>query len=396
MPVVKGVRLSTAATAIRYKDRDDLLLVEVAEGSAVAGVFTRSSTAAAPVIWCREALASGEAPRALVVNAGNANAFTGKRGFDAVYATVDALAGELGIAKGAIYVSSTGVIGQPLAVEKIVSHFPALHASLGGERWSQAGDAIRTTDTFIKLSPRKVLIGDTLVAINGFAKGSGMIAPNMATMLAYVFTDAAVEPATLQEILEITNEASFNSITVDGDSSTNDTLLAFATGKAGNRPIASLSDPAATAFVTAFQEVLVDLALQVVRDGEGATKLVQVRVQGGESDASAKRIAMAIANSPLVKTAIAGEDPNWGRIVMAVGKTDEPVDVLALEIRIGGHLIAQHGGLIDGYDETPVAAYMKGQEIEIFVGVGAGAGSARVWTCDFTHDYISINAHYRS
>lgn len=392
---VDGFRIATGGTAIRYKDRDDLLLVEMDEGTVAAGVFTQSSTRAAPVLWCEWALKSGSA-RALVVNSGNANAFTGSQGDVAVSETVRAVVEMLHCGDEQVYISSTGVIGQPLQVEKIVSMLPEMGMHLKTDAWLAAADAIRTTDTFPKVAMRRVLVGETMVTINGIAKGSGMIAPNMATMLGYIFTDAAISQKALQEIVRESNEVSFNSITVDGDTSTNDTLLAFASGKAGNEMIEDIDTALATAFCTGFQEVMCELAQQIVRDGEGATKFIRVRVQGAATNESARKIALSIANSPLVKTAIAGEDPNWGRIVMAVGKTDEPIDVSQLAVSIGAYPITQGNGLVAGYDEKPVAEYMKGEDIEISVKVGLGRGSSTVWTCDLTHDYITINAHYRS
>lgn len=392
---IEGFKVATGATKIRYKDRDDLLLVEMEEGTVVAGVFTQSSTRAAPVTWCEFALKSGSA-RALIVNSGNANAFTGALGDHAVSDTVNAVSALLHCADEQVFVSSTGVIGQPLQVNKIVEQLPLMRHNLKADHWHAAADAIRTTDTFAKVATRRVLVGETMVTINGIAKGSGMIAPNMATMLGYVFTDAVISQSALQEIVNETNAVSFNSITVDGDTSTNDTLLAFASCKAGNQRIEDIDTPIATAFSTGFQEVMCDLAQQIVRDGEGASKFIRVRVQGAATNESARKIALSIANSPLVKTAIAGEDPNWGRIVMAVGKTDEPVDVSHLAVSIGPHPITEGNGLVAGYDETPVAAYMKGEEIEINVKVGLGRGASTVWTCDFTQTYITINAHYRS
>lgn len=392
---VKGVRLSAVSANIRYKDRLDLMLAELVEGTTVAGVFTQSTTAAASVNWCRNALKTGTA-RAVIVNAGNANALTGDAGRQAVEETVAAVSTQLTCEKEQVFVSSTGVIGQPLPTHKIVAALPRLQESLRDNGWMDAANAIRTTDTFVKTASRKVLIGDDMVHINGFAKGSGMIAPNMATMLGYVFTDAAVSQGALQDILNESNEVTFNSITVDGDTSTNDMVLAFATAQAGNTEIADMLAPHATAFVTALQEVLGELALQIVRDGEGASKLIMVDVLGAKSYESAKTIAMSIANSPLVKTAIAGEDPNWGRIAMAIGKTNEPIDLASMTIAIGPYQITRGDSLIDDYDEAPVAEYMKGQEINITVSVGNGRGTAKVWTCDLTHDYITINGDYRS
>lgn len=395
MPPVRGLRLATAATGIRYQGRDDLLLVEFAPGTAVAGAFTRSATAAAPVLWCRRALAGGRG-RGLVVNAGNANAFTGEDGERAVEQTAIAAAGLLGCSAEEIFAASTGVVGEPLPAERIVRALPRLHDGLGSGDWAAAAGAIATTDTFLKASARAAEIDGRPVVINGIAKGAGMIAPDMATMLAFVFTDAAIAPAALQDLLVAGVGRSFNCITVDGDTSTNDTLLAFATGAAGNAAVTDAHDPRAAGFRAALDDVLIDLATQVVRDGEGATKFVTVTVSGAESDGAARTIALAVANSPLVKTAIAGEDANWGRIVMAVGKAGERIDRDRLAIRIGGIAVAAGGGRVPDYDEAPVAAHMKNNEIEIGIDVGIGRGQATVWTCDLTHGYIDINASYRS
>jgi len=395
MPPVRGLRLATGATEIRYKGRDDLLLVELAAGTAVAGCFTRSATAAAPVLWCRQALPGGRA-RGLVVNAGNANAFTGADGDRAVEQTAIAAAGLLGCPAQEIFAASTGVIGEPLPADRILRMLPRLHGELGAGDWARAAQAIATTDTFLKASSRTAEIDGRPVGINGIAKGAGMIAPDMATMLAFVFTDAAIAPDALQRLLEGGVARSFNCITVDGDTSTNDTLLAFATGAAGNSGVGDALDPRVEGFRSALDAVLVDLATQVVRDGEGATKFVTVTVTGGESDAAARTIALSVANSPLVKTAIAGEDANWGRIAMAVGKAGERIDRDRLAIRIGGVAVTEAGGRAAGYDEAPVAAHMQGAEVDIDIDVGVGPGEATVWTCDLTHGYIDINASYRS
>jgi glutamate N-acetyltransferase/amino-acid N-acetyltransferase len=395
MPPVRGLRLATAAAGIRYQGRDDLLLVELAPKTAVAGAFTRSATAAAPVLWCRRALAGGRA-RGLVVNAGNANAFTGADGERAVEQTASAAAGLLGCAAEEIFAASTGVIGEPLPTERIVRALPRLHDGLGSGDWAAAARAIATTDTFFKASSRAAEIDGRPVVVNGIAKGAGMIAPDMATMLAFVFTDAAIAPGALQDLLVAGVGRSFNCITVDGDTSTNDTVLCFATAAAGNAVVADADDPRLSGFAAALDAVLTDLATQVVRDGEGATKFVTVTVTGADGDAAARTIALAVANSPLVKTAIAGEDANWGRIVMAVGKASERIDRDRLEIRIGGIAVAAEGGRVQGYDEAPVAAHMKQAEVDIGIDVGVGSGRATVWTCDLTHGYIDINASYRS
>jgi glutamate N-acetyltransferase/amino-acid N-acetyltransferase len=395
MPPVAGVRLATHACGLRYKGRDDVLLVELAEGTTAAGVLTRSTTASAPVLWCRKALRGGDA-RALVVNAGNANAFTGGAGEHAVEQTVEGACVVLGCRPNQVFVASTGVIGEPLPFEKIAAAFAELHLSLTESAWERAARAITTTDTFPKGSARRATIAGTPVAISGIAKGSGMIAPNMATMLAFVFTDAAIAPGALQVLLSAAADRSFNCITVDGDTSTSDTLLLFATGVGGNATIVDAGDPRLNDFRARLDEVMLDLAHQVVRDGEGATKFVAITVTGAENDAAARTIGLSIANSPLVKTAVAGEDANWGRIVMAVGKSGEKADRERISIRIGGYPVAEVGAAVPGYDETPVAAHMKGTDVEIAVDVGIGEGRATVWTCDLTHGYIDINADYRS
>jgi glutamate N-acetyltransferase/amino-acid N-acetyltransferase len=395
MPEVGGVRFATAACGLRYKGRTDLLVAELAPGSAVAGVFTRSLASSAPVDWCRKALRGGRA-RAVVVNSGNANAFTGKAGVAAVAATVAGAARLFGCRPTEVFVASTGVIGEKLAADKIVAALPALRDRLSASAWAEAAAAIMTTDTFPKGAARRARIGETEVAIAGFAKGSGMIAPDMATMLAFVFTDAKIPAKALQALLVRGNARSFNAITVDGDTSTSDTLLLCATGAAKHRRIAGAGDPALRDFRRALDEVLRDLAHQVVKDGEGAEKFVEIAVTGAASPRAARRIGFSIANSPLVKTAIAGADANWGRIVMAVGKAGEKADRDRLRIAIGGVAVAAKGGAVEGYDETPVVAHMKGRDIRIAVDVGVGKGAATVWTCDFTHGYIDINGSYRS
>ena len=393
IPAIGGVRTATVEAGIRYKGRDDLLLVELAPGTAIAGTLTRSLTASAPVEQCREALAGGRA-RAIVVNSGNSNAFTGRLGTAAVEHTVAAAAQALGCAKGEVFVSSTGVIGEPLPAEStIVEKLPGLAQSLSSGAWEGAARAIMTTDTFPKGASATARIGASTVTIAGIAKGSGMIAPDMATMLAYVFTDAAVPPGLLQRLTSRAVERSFNAITVDSDTSTSDTVLVAATGAAGNpEPDAAML----RGFARALEAVCRDLAHQIVRDGEGASKFVEIAVSGAASARAAKRIGLAIANSPLVKTAIAGEDANWGRIVMAVGKAGEKADRDALRIAIGGVEITRGGQVVPDYDETPVARHMQGQDIGIAVDVGVGRGRATVWTCDLTHGYIDINGSYRS
>ncbi|WP_298285211.1 bifunctional glutamate N-acetyltransferase/amino-acid acetyltransferase ArgJ [Acidocella sp.] len=393
LPAIAGVKLATAEAGIRYKGRTDVLLAAFAEGTTVAGVFTKNLCPGAPVTWCREVLGGGLA-RGLVVNAGNANVFTGAAGVKAVTETAAAAAATLGTSPDRIFLASTGVIGEKLPAARIVAALDGLKAGLEADRFAQAAHAIMTTDTFAKGATRTAMIGGVGVRINGIAKGSGMIAPDMATMLSFIFTDAAIPAPALQAMLAKGVEPTFNSVTIDSDTSTSDTVLAFATGQAGNAPT---EDPGELAdFRRALHEVMHDLALMVARDGEGAQKLVQITVEGAVSHHSAKRIAMAIANSPLVKTAVAGEDANWGRIVMAVGKAGEPADRDKLAVAVGGVWMAQAGGVVPGYDETPVVAHMKGREIEITVDIGLGEGRAVVWTCDLTHGYIDINGSYRS
>ncbi len=395
LPAIAGVKLATAESNIRYKNRPDLLLATMDEGTQAAGVFTTSLTAAAPVAWCKHILNSGKA-RAMVVNAGNANAFTGRKGMEAVEYIAQAASANLHCSPEHVYVASTGVIGEPLAYDKIAHAMPNLTSSLNGDAWNQAARSIMTTDTFMKVATVTVKIGDTPVTINGFAKGSGMIAPNMATLLAFVFTDAHIPAPILQEMLAQANTVSFNCITVDGDTSTNDTLLAFATCKAKHVPISSAEDKHIAPFQKALADLLTDLAIQVVKDGEGAQKLITIAVEDAESDKAAYTIAMTIANSPLVKTAIAGEDANWGRIVGAVGRAGENIQQDKITVSIGGITVAKDGARVPDYDETPVNAHMKGQDIHIHVDLGMGKGAATVYTCDLTHGYIDINGSYRS
>ena len=395
IPAVPGVLLSAGSCGLRYEGRKDVLLVSLDKGSQVAGVFTTSKTAAAPVHWCARSAKAGRA-RALIVNAGNANAFTGLAGEKSVQRTVDKVASLLGCPKSQVFVASTGVIGETLPDDRIRRALGGLKKKLGPGDWTGAASAIMTTDTFAKGAFRKVMIGDTEVTIGGIAKGSGMIAPDMATMLSFIFTDAKIPAAVLQTLVRRSVDRSFNAITVDGDTSTSDTVLLFATGAARHAKIASAGDAMLRAFCTALEELMIDLAHQIVRDGEGASKFVTVNVSGAKSAKAAKKIGLTIANSPLVKTAIAGEDPNWGRIVMAVGKSGEEADRDTLKISIGGIAVAEKGMVVAGYDEAPVAKHMKGQEIDIAVDLKIGKGAATVWTCDLTHEYISINADYRS
>ena len=398
MPVVPGVKLAACQAGIRYQNRTDLMMAVLDPGTTAAGVLTRSKTCSAPVLWCRENLKGGKA-RALVVNSGNANAFTGKRGSEAARITAEAAAKAVGCRPDEVYISSTGVIGEPLDASKFAHLLGDLAGKASANAWHDAARAIMTTDTFPKLATRKVALGATEVVINGFAKGAGMIAPDLATLLVYVFTDAAIVPGALQEMLAAGADKSFNCITIDSDTSTSDTLLLFATGAAASRGARRIDDVKSAdgqKFAGALRDLLHELALWVVKDGEGASKLVRIDVAGAESDTAARRIGFAIANSPLVKTAIAGEDPNWGRVVMAVGKSGEAADRDRLSIAFGDILVAKDGERAASYDEKTVARYMKGREIEIRVDLGLGAGQATVWTCDLTHDYISINADYRS
>jgi glutamate N-acetyltransferase/amino-acid N-acetyltransferase len=398
LPVVAGVHMAATYAAIRYKKpRPDLLLTVLDEGTAVAGVFTLSLTASAPVQRCRWALkAGGGTARALVVNAGNSNAFTGKLGEEAVDATVKTVCEVVGCTPEEVFVASTGVIGEPMAHGKLTAALPALADNLANDRWDEASRAILTTDTFPKLATATCVVGGKTVTLSGFAKGSGMIAPHMGTMLAFVYTDAAIHPALLQSMLDAANDRSFNAITVDSDTSTSDTALLFATGKAGNATLTVADSADAVAFQAALDRVMLELAHLIVKDGEGATKFVTIEVTGAEDTGAARRIGLAIGNSPLVKTAVAGCDPNWGRIVMAVGKAGERADRDKLAIWIGDALVAENGMVHPDYHEPPTAEYMKGQDICLRVDVGVGQGSATVWTCDLTKRYIEINADYRS
>ncbi len=395
LPAIAGVRLASHACGLRYVGRDDLMLAELAPGSSVAGVYTRSLTAAAPVLWCREAQ-RGASARALVVNSGNANAFNGVAGINAVRRTAARAAALARCKETEVFIASTGTIGVALDDAKITGALESVFAKLDAQAWERAARAIMTTDTYPKLATRTARIGGTETRINGFCKGSGMIAPDMATMLAFVFTDANLPAPVLQALLDAGAAKSFNCITVDSDTSTSDTLLAFATGRAGNARPTGAADPALAGFAAALDELLLELALLVVKDGEGAQKFVRIDVAGAESGKAARRIGFAIANSPLVKTAIAGADANWGRIVMAVGKAGERADRDRLAIRIGGVEVARDGQPVAGYDEAPVTAHMQGREIAIAVDVGVGRGAATVWTCDLTHGYIDINGAYRT
>ena len=394
LPPIPGVTPRIARARYKTWDRCDLTFVTLDPGTAVAGVLTQSRCPSPEVEWCRKALVLGQA-RALGVNAGNSNAFTGDRGRAAVENLAARVAGRLGCQPSDVFVASTGVIGVPLPIDKSEA---GLDAAFQADpcSWEDAAATIMTTDTFTKAAVTQAVIGERTVNLVGIIKGSGMIMPDMATMLGFIFTDAAVEPAFLQAALSDANVKSFSCITVDSDTSTSDTVLAFATGKAGNAPLASADDAGADAFRAALADLCLQLAHLVVRDGEGASKFITVDVTGAESDRSARVIALSIANSPLVKTAIAGEDANWGRVVMAVGKAGEPAERDRLAIRFGETQVARDGLAVTGYDETPVAAHLKGSEIDIGVDLGLGDGRAKVWTCDLTHGYIAINADYRS
>ncbi len=393
-PAIAGAVPRVARAGYKEWERCDLTYVELDEGTAVAGVFTRNVCCSSEVELGRAQIIGGRA-RALVVNAGNSNAFTGYRGREAVEQIMDQVAAHLGCPPGEVFVSSTGVIGVPLPRDKardgLAQAFEAPECS-----WEKAAATIGTTDTFSKGSIASAIVDGQRVELVGIVKGSGMIAPDMATMLGYVFTDAAVAPCFLQELLSAANRKTFSCITVDSDTSTSDTVLAFATGRAGNRPLASFADPGADAFASALHDVCLQLAQLVVRDGEGAQKFIEVRVTGAVSDESARKVGLAVANSPLVKTTIAGEDANWGRVVRAVGKAGEPADRDRLSIGFGGIWAARNGMPLADYDEAPVAEHLGGREIGIDVDLGLGDGRATVWTCDLTHGYIAINADYRS
>ncbi len=395
IPAIAGVRFAAGCTGMRYRNRNDLMLAELAPGTAVAGVFTRSQTASAPVLWCRAGAKRGRG-RAIVVNAGNANTFTGSRGAADVKTTASATAKLLGCAVADVFVSSTGIIGQRLPVETVVATLPTLQAQLDGKAWEAAARAIMTTDTVPKGATAQAKIGGVTVTIGGVAKGSGMSAPDLATMLAYVFTDAALPPKVLQALLRDGADRSFNSITVDSDTSTSDTLLLAATGQAKHKKISRAGDPALKDFRAKLDAVLLDLALQVVRDGEGAQKLITVRINGAASPQAARKIGLSVANSPLVKTAVAAADANWGRIVAAVGKAGEKANRDRMKVGIGGLLIARNGEPVADYDEAPVTQHMQGRDVVIEIDVGVGKGRATVWGCDLTHGYIDINGSYRS
>lgn len=391
LPVISGVTFAATAAGIKYKGRPDVMLALLAPGTSVAGVFTRSATRSAPVLDCQSKLGSDPSgPAAILVNSGNSNAFTGGRGVASVKAVVDAVAAQTGVAPDRVFTASTGVIGEPLPHDRIVDKVTELHTHQSDAAIEVAAKAIMTTDTFAKGATATVEIGGKQVKIAGIAKGSGMIAPDMATMLVYIFTDATIDQPALQAILSDLNAKTFNCITVDSDTSTSDSLILAATGASG------VDVTGNTDFVSALHGIMRDLAHQVVRDGEGATKFVTVAVTGAQDDADAHKVAMSIANSPLVKTAIAGEDANWGRVVMAVGKSGAAADRDRLSIRFGDITVAENGWRAPDYSEDKTSAYMKNQELEIGVDLGIGTGKGTVWTCDLTHGYININADYRS
>ena len=390
MPIIGGVRFASVAAGVRYEGRDDVMLAALSEGTQIAGVFTRSSTRSAPVLDCQAKLGGGDGPAAILVNSGNSNAFTGSAGEKSVDAICASVAPALSIDASRVFTASTGVIGERLPHDRITAKIEELAADLKPDGLEAAAKAIMTTDTFPKGAAAEIDIDGETVRIAGIAKGSGMIAPDMATMLVYIFTDAQIESSALQTLLRTLTDKTFNCITVDSDTSTSDSLMCAATGASG----VDVTDSAG--FTQALYDVMLDLAQQVVRDGEGATKFVEVRVTGAASDAEARQVGLAIANSPLVKTAIAGEDPNWGRIVMAVGKSGARADRDRLTIKFGDILVAEDGWVAPEYTEDAGAAYMKRQNLTLHIDLGIAGGLATVWTCDLTHGYISINADYRS
>lgn len=398
LPSVDGVKLSTAEAGIRYRGREDLLMAVLEPGTTVAGTFTRSKTASAPVLWCRRSLKSGQA-RALIVNSGNANAFTGKKGSDTVKLTAKSAAAAVNCNLDEVFIASTGVIGEPLDVGTFSHLLAGLSTSAKPNNFLPAAKAIMTTDTYPKVASVKTEIDGTPVTINAIAKGAGMIAPDMATMLCFIFTDAAVSATALQALLSEHVRTTFNCMTVDGDTSTSDTCLAFATGKAsarGQRRISSPRSKKLQFFSEALHGVMQSLAIQIAKDGEGLSKFVTIKVTGAKTWKAARNIALACANSPILKTAIAGEDPNWGRVVMAVGKAGEAANRDKLAIWFGPHCVAKDGERAPTYSEASAARYMKNDKIDLKIDVGVGRESATVWTCDLTHDYVRINADYRT
>lgn len=398
MPAIEGVRIATAEAGIKYKNRTDLLTMVFDEGTTVAGVFTKSKCPSAPVDFCRQNLAAGKA-RILVVNSGNANAFTGKKGRETTTLTGEAAAKAANCTPNDVFMASTGVIGEPLDATKFGPLLAGMARDGKPDQWLEAAKAIMTTDTYPKVATATIKLGDIDVTLNGIAKGAGMIAPDMATMLSFVATDAPIAASVLQDLLSRGVGKTFNAVTVDSDTSTSDTLLLFATGTAAKRGAPSITDPKDPrlgALRRALGKVLKSLALQVVRDGEGARKQIEVTVTGAKSSRSAKRIALSIANSPLVKTAVAGEDANWGRVVMAVGKAGEPADRDRLSIWFGDNRLAHEGERDASYSEAATSAYMKRDEVRIRAELGIGRGKATVWTCDLTKEYVAINGDYRS
>ena len=397
LPPIAGFDMATAEAGVKYKGRTDLWVLRGQAGTQVAGVFTQNLCPGAPVDWSRAALnVRSDGPRLVVVNSGTANVFGGQKSRDAVQQTADGIAALFDCSAESVFLASTGVIGEPLDASKVVAKFPEMKAGLDSDGWEAAARAIMTTDTHAKGATATAMIDGVDIRINGIAKGSGMIAPDMATMLSYVATDANIAQPVLQSLLAELTATTFNAITVDSDTSTSDTLLLLASCAAKHDIITDPSDPRLSDFKTALEHVLHDLAMQVIKDGEGITKFVTIRVSGAVSDRSAKRVGMSIANSPLVKTAIAGEDANWGRVVMAVGKAGEPAERDLLSIWMGPHLLAKSGQVAADYTEADGAAYMKNSEIDITVDLGLGEGTSTVYTCDLTHGYIEINADYRS
>ena len=391
LPEISGVTFAAAAAGVKHKNRVDVMLALLAPGTAMAGVFTRSATRSAPVLDCQSKLGHDPSgPAAILVNSGNSNAFTGGRGIESVKALTSGVAAQTGVSEDRVFTASTGVIGEPLPHDRITAKIEELHTNQSGGAMEAAARAIMTTDTFAKGATKTIQVNGKAVKIAGIAKGSGMIAPDMATMLVYIFTDALIGQADLQALLSSLNAKTFNCITVDSDTSTSDSLMMAATGASGVDVTGNAE------FANALSEVMHDLAHQVVRDGEGATKFVTVNVNGAKDDADAHRVALSIANSPLVKTAIAGEDANWGRVVMAVGKSGAAADRDRLSIRFGDITVAENGWRAPSYSEDEASAYMKNQELEIGVDLGIGSGKSTVWTCDLTHGYITINADYRS
>jgi len=398
LPAIDGLRIATCQAGVKYQNRRDLMLMAFDPGTSVAGVFTKSKTAGAPVEWCRARLPAGSA-RALVVNSGNSNAFTGAKGRQTVSETANAASQAIGCEPSQVFIASTGVIGQPFEAGVITRQLPGLAKSATGAGWAEAAAAIMTTDTYAKMATRTAKIGGVDVTLNGIAKGSGMIAPDMATMLCFIATDAPVSSAVLQQWLQPAADRSFNAISVDGDTSTSDTLLLFATQAAAKRgaPLITTADnPCSSSFQEALEDLTFDLAMQVIKDGEGLSKFVTLQISGAESMQAARRIGLAIANSPLVKTAFAGNDPNWGRLVMAIGKSGEAADRDKIAIRFGDIQVAKDGGVAPGYTEAAGAAYFQRPEITLSIDVGVGTAGANVYSCDLTADYVSINADYRS